>query len=414
MKKTLVILFSLVFSHSFSQSVTISPGSTFSSSETNNLILGTDTLLSNNHKIFINNNTPGVSPSISILNNYCNPLQANWSLHSAPEFYGMKLNLSSLTQTNSKPTFSIKMPEGSLNISNTGDLQLGYNNNDTSKVNLSIRNKAAKVAISNSGAAIGLAQEVHSVVTDAKLNEVHGLYSYTDSAMYVNNSVFAETGRSGIVANIGLFGRVFNAPQYNTALSMGIYGQDDVNFPNTFAGFFNGKVHVQGNLNVVGTLSKSAGAFRIDHPLDPYNKVLMHSFVESPEMINMYNGTITTNSDSLMEINLPDYFEALNKDPHYQLTVIGQFANAIIKEPINNNRFVIQTDKPNVTVSWQVIGTRKDVYAMENPITTVTDKTGFEAGNLLYQPRTSPSGGMGMSNSVNESQNQLYKGTVKF
>ncbi len=47
-----------------------------------------------------------------------------------------------------------------------------------------------------------------------------------------------------------------------------------------------------GNVNVVGTLTKGAGSFKIDHPLDPENKYLSHSFVESPDMMNIYNGNV--------------------------------------------------------------------------------------------------------------------------
>ena len=50
---------------------------------------------------------------------------------------------------------------------------------------------------------------------------------------------------------------------------------------------------VNGNLHVGGTLSKGGGSFKIDHPLDPENKYLSHSFVESPDMMNVYNGNIT-------------------------------------------------------------------------------------------------------------------------
>lgn len=41
------------------------------------------------------------------------------------------------------------------------------------------------------------------------------------------------------------------------------------------AGYF------EGNVEVVGFLSKAGGSFKIDHPFDPENKYLSHSFVES-------------------------------------------------------------------------------------------------------------------------------------
>jgi len=62
-----------------------------------------------------------------------------------------------------------------------------------------------------------------------------------------------------------------------------------------------------------GTLSKSAGSFKIDHPLDPDNKWLYHSFVESPDMMNVYNGNIVSDANGEATVTLPSYFEALNK-----------------------------------------------------------------------------------------------------
>ena len=53
-----------------------------------------------------------------------------------------------------------------------------------------------------------------------------------------------------------------------------------------------------GDVAISGTLSKGGGSLKIDHPLDPENKYLYHSFVESPDMMNIYNGTITTDAEA--------------------------------------------------------------------------------------------------------------------
>ncbi|MCI4666793.1 MAG: hypothetical protein MRZ79_01435 [Bacteroidia bacterium] len=135
---------------------------------------------------------------------------------------------------------------------------------------------------------------------------------------------------------------------------------------------------------VLGTLSKGGGSFKIDHPLDPENKYLYHSFVESPDMMNVYNGNITTDQQGFATVELPDYFSALNKDFRYQLTTIGTFAQAIIKEKISNNRFVIQTSKPNVEVSWQVTGIRKDKFAEKYRIPNTVEKDEEDKGKYLY------------------------------
>ena len=150
------------------------------------------------------------------------------------------------------------------------------------------------------------------------------------------------------------------------------------------AGLFQGNVTVSGNLNISGKLTKGSGSFKIDHPLDPANKYLSHSFVESPDMMNVYNGNITTDRHGLATVILPEYFGAINRDFRYQLTVIGQFAQAIVKQEIENNRFTIRTNKPSVKVSWQVTGVRQDAYAEANRIQVEEDKSASERGHYLH------------------------------
>jgi hypothetical protein len=145
-----------------------------------------------------------------------------------------------------------------------------------------------------------------------------------------------------------------------------------------FAGRFQGNVHVS------GTLSKGGGSFKIDHPLDPENKYLYHSFVESPDMMNIYNGNITTDENGDAEVGLPDWFEALNKDFRYQLTVVGTFAQAIVADEVSNNRFQIKTSAPGVKVSWQVTGIRRDAFANRYRIKVEEEKPERERGYFLH------------------------------
>lgn len=143
-------------------------------------------------------------------------------------------------------------------------------------------------------------------------------------------------------------------------------------------------IGANGNVAIAGSLSKGSGTFKIDHPQDPENKYLYHSFVESPDMMNVYNGNITTNVDGSATVELPAYFESLNKDFRYQLTVIGAFAQAIIATEVKDNKFVIKTDKPNVKVSWQVTGIRKDPYAEQNRVVPEVEKPANEKGKFLH------------------------------
>jgi len=143
-----------------------------------------------------------------------------------------------------------------------------------------------------------------------------------------------------------------------------------------------------GKVNIYGTIYKSAGAFKIDHPNDPENKYLQHSFVESPEMLNIYNGTVALDGNGGATVALPDYFDALNKDFQYQLTPIGApMPNLYIAQKIENNEFRIGGGEPKMEVSWQVTGVRNDTYAKENRIAVEVDKNQKEIGTYQTQNR---------------------------
>ncbi|MCX6316964.1 MAG: hypothetical protein NTW29_06720 [Bacteroidetes bacterium] len=136
-----------------------------------------------------------------------------------------------------------------------------------------------------------------------------------------------------------------------------------------------GRVVVNGDFTVVG-----AKAFTMDHPLDPANKLLRHAAAESNEVINFYSGNITTDASGKATVQLPDYFEAINKDFRYQLTVIGSFAQAIISKEVSNNKFEIATNQPNIKVSWEVKGVRNDARMQKHPFISVEDKSPAQRG----------------------------------
>ncbi len=151
------------------------------------------------------------------------------------------------------------------------------------------------------------------------------------------------------------------------------------------AGHFTGKVVVNGDLDVLGTISKDAGSFKIDHPLDPTNKYLYHSFVESPDMMNIYNGNVTLDGRGEAAVTMPQWFSALNKEFRYQLTAVGAPGpNLHIAEEVKGNRFRIAGGKPGMKVSWQLTGIRKDAYAEAHRIPVEQDKPERERGSFLH------------------------------
>jgi hypothetical protein len=145
-----------------------------------------------------------------------------------------------------------------------------------------------------------------------------------------------------------------------------------------FAGVFLGRVQVTGELVKLG------GGFRIDHPLAPAQKYLSHSFVESPERLNLYAGMAETGEDGVVSVELPEYFNVLNRDICYQLTPIGEPVIVSVAEPLRGNRFRIRAERPGVRVSWQVTGVRQDAWAEANPLVVEEDKAVDEQDLFLH------------------------------
>lgn len=192
----------------------------------------------------------------------------------------------------------------------------------------------------------------------------------TGDAMWVGSS--NVTASNNIVQELpGEGGLWFNIPPVSSNGNTG--------WPTTF----NGNVTINGSLGVTGSVSKGAGSFRIDHPLDPLNKYLVHSFVESPDMMDVYNGVVELDSTGQAEVALPAYFEALNDHFRYQLTTLGKFDPVYVAREVKGNSFVIAGGSSGTRVSWQVTGIRKDPYAQAHRIQPEVDKPQSERGHYL-------------------------------
>ena len=190
-----------------------------------------------------------------------------------------------------------------------------------------------------------------------------GVYGYSSEGL------FGVQGGAGGINQNGVCGIANNGPY-----AAGIYGQSS----SGYAGYFTGNAYVG------GILTKSGGGFKIDHPLDPENKYLYHSFVESPDMMDLYNGNVLLDGAGEALVELPAYFEALNRDYRYQLTAIGAPApNLHVAERISGNRFKIAGGAPGMEVSWQVSGVRKDAFAQAHRIVAEVEKEPENQGRYL-------------------------------
>jgi hypothetical protein len=256
-------------------------------------------------------------------------------------------------------------------------------------------NSASNAAIGVVGNANAATGQVTGVSGNSASTSGTGVFGNATATTGATFGVFGQTaspdghGTSGYASAtsgpaIGVVG-LTNSPAGAGASFTNLGGGTSAVIIASGAGYANVfTLDASGNLSIKGKLTKGSGSFKIDHPVDPANKYLSHSFVESPDMMNVYNGNIVTDRHGLATIVLPDYFEALNRDFRYQLTVIGQFAQAIVKQEIRSNSFTIRTSKPLVKVSWQVTGIRHDAYADAYRIPVEEDKPSQEQGHFLH------------------------------
>jgi hypothetical protein len=201
-----------------------------------------------------------------------------------------------------------------------------------------------------------------------------GVYGVSASGEGVQGFSNGDAGH-GVVGSIGT----------NSGTAAGVYGASAGT--SSFAGYF------EGTVAVTGSFSKGSGAFRIDHPLDPANRILQHSFVESPDMLNIYNGVATADAKGEATVTLPAWFMALNRDFRYGLTPIGEFAPLYVKEKVAGGRFTIGGAKSGQELSWQLTGIRQDAFANANRIEVELEKAGAQRGQYLHpvehgQPRS--------------------------
>jgi len=199
-----------------------------------------------------------------------------------------------------------------------------------------------------------------------------------------NSSSSTGTGVSGTAIRTGVSGfassptgdGVFGHATSTTGVNIGVYGA--TSSPSGWG------VLSFGNMGGNGTKS-----FRIDHPIDPENKYLLHYSTESPVPQNFYVGNVVTDGNGYAWVELPDYFSEINVNFKYQLTIVDDadsnaFVQAKVSKKIRDNRFQVRTNAPNVEISWRVDADRNDLYVRNRPPREVVDKEGREKGTYQY------------------------------
>jgi hypothetical protein len=212
---------------------------------------------------------------------------------------------------------------------------------------------------------------------EGDLGTKYGIAGYAFGADGSKHGVYAQAlGTGGL--KYGLVGNAFG----DGGTNYGVYAQASGAGATNWAGYFVGNVHV------TGTLSKGAGSFLIDHPLDPENRVLRHNFVESPEYLCLYRGKVTLGKDGAATVAMPEYFKALTDEAGatVQLTPLGAKPFLASYEwSKGNDSFIIHGD-PGGEVSWLVIADRDDpaIKLLRQPVEEDKDGSQFAAGEYLY------------------------------
>lgn len=197
--------------------------------------------------------------------------------------------------------------------------------------------------------------------TNDTVNGASGITAYGGGGYY---------GGAGITASGG-----------NGSTSVGGDGIDA--FPgNGIAGALAG--YFQGDVFITGSLTGGSLTQKMDHPLDPANKYLSHSAVESEDMMNIYNGIVVLDSNGEGVVQMPNWFSTLNRDFRYQLTCIGGFAPVYIAEELANNEFKIGGGRAGMKISWQITGIRQDAWANAHRIPVEEQKNDRERGFYMH------------------------------
>jgi len=130
---------------------------------------------------------------------------------------------------------------------------------------------------------------------------------------------------------------------------------------------------ITGTLECSGALSKGSGSFKIDHPLEAKKDThhLIHSFIEGPQADLIYRGTVDLSSGSAT-INIDTAagmtdgtFVLLCRD--VQCFTTNEDNWDLVKGSVSGNTLTItsQNSSSTATISWLVIGERKDEHMIE-------------------------------------------------
>jgi hypothetical protein len=365
------------------------------------------TFVSSGSSALIRTNTAGLSynPSTNILN----AVRINYSGGSLPTTAGSKLTFLNLTSTTATNISSLEIN----NVRNTtgvgGDWMntgyriqskvdteyLGYiqfnglgndagisigtgyqSTNSTSNTNERLRiSSAGNVLIKNLGS---VASPSISFIDDTNT----GIYRpVSDALALVTGGVERFRVRSGGASDFE-----FKSLTGTKTVGLSVYDSGYTTLtlsPSTATSFV---ISGYSGLVVSGSLSKSSGSFRIEHPLESKKSThdLVHSFIEGPQADNIYRGKVTLNNGSATinldtESNMSEgTFILLNRE--VQCFTTNETGWTAVKGRVTGNILQINSETTcSDEISWMVIGERHDKHMYD---TEWTD----DNGKVIVEP----------------------------
>lgn len=204
-------------------------------------------------------------------------------------------------------------------------------------------------------------------------------YAYSDFGAGVFGNAFGQTGPA-----TGVTGQSFSDAGY------GVHGRTTSPTGTTYAVSGYAASPTGWALYAFGDVGASGvKPFRIDYPTDPENKYLLHFAAESPFPQNFYSGNVVTDKDGYAWVQLPDYFDDVNTNLKYQLTVVDDsdtdgFVQVKVSKKAQGNRFQIRSSNPHIEVSWRVEADRNDRYVIRRRPKDVVEKVGIERGTYQH------------------------------
>jgi hypothetical protein len=228
---------------------------------------------------------------------------------------------------------------------------------------------------------------------------IYGKHSGTGNLGFLGSADWGAYGEHDSSGNWGVLGK-HDTGVYGQSVSLtGVYGNSQSGFgvhgysysSHGVYGFsvYGAAGYFDGDVTVIGTLSKGSGSFVIDHPLDPENKLLRHNFVESPENLLIYRGKAQLDAIGEAVVEMPDYFKVLTKEDQatIHLTSVGRPFLTGYEWQSDGASFMVYGES-NRKVAWMVMADRDDpvIHHLARPVEEEKgpDNKLCDRGELLY------------------------------